>query len=96
MILLCDVGQVEGCFGPFGDSVNLNARKVLGLHRMYQGHRNLFGCTGWSSKVTWVKWMLDSVYFEIVLISMQDRCMVCAERPIGLQIILGTSDRTRR
>ena len=42
MILLCDVGQVEGCFGPFGDSVNLNARKVLGLHRMYQGHGNLF------------------------------------------------------
>ena len=45
MVLLCDMGQVEGCFGPFGDSVNLNARKVLGLHRMYQGHENLLGHT---------------------------------------------------
>jgi hypothetical protein len=26
MILLHDVGQVEGYFGPFGDSVNLNTR----------------------------------------------------------------------
>jgi hypothetical protein len=37
--------QVEGCFGPFGDSINLNTRKVLGLHRMYQGHGNLHGRT---------------------------------------------------
>jgi hypothetical protein len=28
MILLCDVGQVEARFGPFGDSVNINAREV--------------------------------------------------------------------
>jgi len=49
MVLLRDVDQVEAHFGPFGDSVNLNARKVLGLHRMYQGHGNLFGRTGWSS-----------------------------------------------
>jgi hypothetical protein len=26
MELLGDVGQVEGCFDPFGDSVNLNTR----------------------------------------------------------------------
>jgi hypothetical protein len=25
MVLLGDVGQVEACFGPFGDSVNLSA-----------------------------------------------------------------------
>jgi hypothetical protein len=25
MVLLGDVGQVEACFGPFGDSVNLGA-----------------------------------------------------------------------
>jgi hypothetical protein len=23
MELLCDVGHVESCFGPFGDSVNI-------------------------------------------------------------------------
>jgi hypothetical protein len=26
MVLLCDVGQVEDRFGPFGDNVNLDAR----------------------------------------------------------------------
>ena len=30
--------QVEVCFGPFGDSVNLDARQVHGLRRMY--HRS--------------------------------------------------------
>jgi hypothetical protein len=25
MVLLCDVGQAKAHFGPFGDSVNLNA-----------------------------------------------------------------------
>jgi hypothetical protein len=31
---------------------------------------------------------------EIVLISVHDRCMVCAEHPIGLEIILGSTDGT--
>jgi hypothetical protein len=31
MVLQGDVGQVEPRFGPFGDSVNLSARKVHGL-----------------------------------------------------------------
>jgi hypothetical protein len=31
MELLGDVGQMEDHFGPFGDSVNLNARWVHGL-----------------------------------------------------------------
>jgi hypothetical protein len=26
MVLLCDMGQVESHFGPYGDTVNLNAR----------------------------------------------------------------------
>ena len=37
--------------------------------------------------MTWVKWKLVSVCFEIVLISIQDRCMVCTERTIGLEIV---------
>jgi hypothetical protein len=44
----------------------------------------------------WVKWKLVSVYLEIVLILMQDRCIVCAKCAIGLQIVLGTPDQTRR
>jgi hypothetical protein len=35
---------------------------------------------------------LISVYLEIVLNSAQDRCMVCAECTMAMQIILGTPD----
>jgi hypothetical protein len=38
--------------------------------------------------VTGVKWMLVLVYLEIVLILTQDRCTICAERKIGLEIVL--------
>jgi hypothetical protein len=36
-------------------------------------------------------WKVVSVYLEIVLISMQDRCTVCTEHTIGSKIILGTT-----
>ena len=39
-----------------------------------------------------LKWKFDLVCLEIVLILGQDRCMVCAERTIGLQIIVDTLD----
>ena len=39
-----------------------------------------------------LKWKLVSVCLEIVLILMQDRCMVCAERTIGSEIILNAPD----
>ena len=32
-------------------------------------------------------WNLSSVHLEIVLVSVQDRCTVCAKRIIGLDII---------
>ena len=35
-------------------------------------------------------WNLISVRLETVLLSVQDRCMVCAKRTIGLEIILDT------
>jgi hypothetical protein len=31
MVLLGDEAQVEACFGPFGDSINLDARLVHSL-----------------------------------------------------------------
>ena len=34
--------------------------------------------------MTWVKWKLILIHLEIVLVTTQDRCMVCAERTIGL------------
>jgi hypothetical protein len=39
---------------------------------------------------------LNSVCLEIVLILTQDRCRVCAERPIGSEIILDASAGTPR
>ena len=39
---------------------------------------------------------LISVNLEIVLILMQDRCTVCAERSIGSEIILDARDGTPR
>jgi hypothetical protein len=47
MVLLGDVGQVEACFGPFGDSIKLGARWEYGLRRMYDRPRNLFRHTQW-------------------------------------------------
>jgi hypothetical protein len=40
----------------------------------------------------WVKWKLILVRLEIVLISTQDWCTICAELAIGSKIILGTPD----
>jgi hypothetical protein len=47
-VLLCDVVQVEARFGPFGDSVILNARLVHGLHGTCNRLGNCFGCTRWN------------------------------------------------
>ena len=43
-----------------------------------------------------LKCKLDAVNLEIVLILMQDRCMVCAKCTIGSEIILDTPDDTPR
>ena len=37
-----------------------------------------------------LKWMLDLVCLERVLILTQDRCTVCVEYTIGLELILDT------
>ena len=39
-----------------------------------------------------VKWKLVSVHLLIVLISTQERCMVCAEHTIGSEIIFDAAD----
>jgi hypothetical protein len=36
------------------------------------------------------------VHLEMVLVSVQDRCTVCAKRTIGLEIILEEADGTPR
>jgi hypothetical protein len=41
-------------------------------------------------------WNLVSVYLEIVLVSVQDRCTVYAKHTIGTEVVLDTPDSTRR
>jgi hypothetical protein len=44
----------------------------------------------------WVMWNLVSVCLETVLVSVQYRCTICAERTIGLEIVLDAPDGTPR
>ena len=37
--------------------------------------------------MTWVRWNLVLVRLETELVSVQDRCTVCAKRTIGLDIV---------
>ena len=46
--------------------------------------------------MTRLKWKLVLVLSDIVLILMQDWCMVCVERTIGLEIVLEAPDGTPR
>ena len=40
--------------------------------------------------MTWVLWNLVLDRLEIVLVSVEDRCMVCAKRTMGSDIIFNT------
>jgi hypothetical protein len=62
------------------------------LRQTYHRLRKCFGCTGWYSWVMRLKWKLVSVCLETVLVSVQERCIVCAKRTIGSEIVLDTLD----
>ena len=44
----------------------------------------------------WVLSNLVSVHLEMVLVSVQDKCMVCAKCTIGLETVLDALDGTPR
>jgi hypothetical protein len=46
--------------------------------------------------VTLVMWNLISIHLETVVVLVQDRCMVCAKRTIGTEIVLDAPDGTPR
>ena len=96
MELLGDVGHVESCFRPFGGGTSIGARYVHGLHQLNHRVRNRFGRSRWYSEVLWVMSNLVSVHLEIVLVLVQDRCTVYANRTIGSGIILDAPDGTTR
>ena len=86
MELRDDVCHMESRFGLFRNSVSFDARYVHGLRLTHQGLRNPFGSTYW----------YGSVSLEVVLILMQDRCMLCMEHTICSKINLDTPDGTPR
>jgi hypothetical protein len=49
MILLGDEARMEACLSLFGDSGNLDARKVRGLSRMYHQLESHVRRTRWNS-----------------------------------------------
>ena len=49
MVLLGKGAQVKARFGLFGDSANLDARLLNGLHGTYYMLENQFGRTRWNS-----------------------------------------------
>ena len=87
---------MENHFGHFGHRANLDARYVHGLRRTYYRLGNRFGRTQWNPYVMWVMSNLVSVRLEMVLVSVQDSCMVCAKRTIGSRIILEETYGTSR
>jgi hypothetical protein len=46
--------------------------------------------------VTRVVWNLILVRLEIVLVLVQDRCMICSEHNVGIEIVLDALDGTPR
>ena len=92
MVLLGDEAQLEASFGPFGDSANLDARSVHCLRRTYHRLEKSF----WTHPMELLGYVghVESHFgcLETVLVSVQDRSMVCAKHTIGLENCFG---RTR-
>ena len=82
MVLLGDEAEVEAHFDPFGDCANL-VQIVACLRRTYPRLGNHFGRAQWNSYVTWVMSNLISIRLETVLVSVQDRCTVCAKHTMA-------------
>ena len=94
MVLLGDEAQFEARFGPFGDSANLDARSVHGLRKrtidseiiLDAPDGKLLGGLGHVESC--------SVHLEMVLVLVQDRCMVFSKCTIGSDIVQDTPDGT--
>ena len=62
------------------------------MHQTYHRLRNDFRHTQSYFKVMRLKWKLDLVCLEIVLLLTQDRCMVFAECTTGSELVLESPD----
>jgi len=88
--------HMESRFGVLRDNICFGRRYVHGLRLMHQSLGNHFGSTCWYSKVKRLKCRLGLVCLEIVLILMQDRCTICMEHTICLEINLDAPNGTPR
>jgi len=86
---------MESLFGLFRNNVSFGARYVHGLRLMHHSLRNHFGSTCWYF-VEEAQWNLGLICLEIVEILMQDRCRICMEHDICLEINLDTPNGTLR
>ena len=87
------MGHVESCFDPFGDGVSVGARLVHGLRQTYHSSEIILAhqivLLGDEAQV--------EAYFSLFGDSANldaDRCMVCAERTLGSEIILDEPNGT--
>ena len=96
MDLRRDVGHVKSRFCPFGESVSVECKIGARFHvkRTIGSAMDLNTPDG--TPRSRLRWKLDLVDLEIVLILTQDRCMVYAEPTLCLEVILDTPDRTPR
>ena len=94
MELLCDVGHVESHFRPFGDSVSVGCQ----IGSWFVPNVPLAQKSFWTHPMVLLgdeaQVKLDSVWFEIVLILMQDSCTVSAKCIRGSEFIMDAPDGT--
>jgi hypothetical protein len=72
---------MDARFGLFGDSANIDARSVHGLHQMYHRLGNHIRHSRWNFLVTWVMWNLILVRLQTVLVSVQDSARFVPNKP---------------
>jgi hypothetical protein len=77
MVLLGDEAQVDAYFDLFGDSTNLDGRWVYVCAERTTVLEIILDAPIGTPR--WLTWNLISVRSEIVLVSEQDRCTVCAK-----------------
>ena len=91
--LLDDVCHMESHFGLFRNSVSFGARYVHGLRLMHHSLRNHFGSACWYfGEEAQVEARFD--LFRDSANLMQDRCMICKEHTICLEINLDAPNGT--
>jgi len=95
MELLDDVCHMESRLGLFRNGVSFGARYVHGLRLLHHGRRNHFESAYWNfGKGAQVEAQVD--LFRDSANLMQDRCMICKEHTICLEINLDAPNGSPR